>query len=280
MRSRRSSVAVDESKRYPPSNDIAPWAFSRRSFNYPPSPQLSFFGISDKRKSMPITSKPGLDGLCLPSTEEPPSLSVPPPPAEDESSQDLKTIPRRSFSLFRRMTMTYSQPTSPVPVTSKSTKSPWPRFRSSSKSSVQGLTNSNEATESAPQSINRVPPRPTRPIPAVPQEESPRTSESSQPTKRPDARRYHNRSASLQETHMPPAEPPSLVGWNALSRTRRGGTSLDLNHAVGSAETSTRSSHNLLFGTEERRERISTVRDLAILPAQRVMRYVLLFKGF
>ena len=79
---------------------------------------------------------------------------------------------------------------------------------------------------------------------------------------------------------MPPAEPPSLVGWNALSRTRRGGTSLDLNHAVGSAETSTRSSHNLLFGTEERRERISTVRDLAILPAQRVMRYVLLFKGF
>lgn len=78
---------------------------------------------------------------------------------------------------------------------------------------------------------------------------------------------------------MPPVEPPSLMAWNTLNPARRGGTSLDLNHAIGSAETSTRSSHNLLFGTEERRERIPTVRDLAILPAQRVMRYVLLFKG-
>jgi len=69
-----------------------------------------------------------------------------------------------------------------------------------------------------------------------------------------------------------------LVGWNTVNSMRRGGTSLDLNHAIGSVETSTHSSHNHLFGTEERRERIPTVRDLAILPAQRVMRYVLLFK--
>jgi hypothetical protein len=55
--------------------------------------------------------------------------------------------------------------------------------------------------------------------------------------------------------------------------------SLDMNHAIASVETSTRSSHNLLFGVEERRERVPTVRDLAILPTQRVMRYVLLFKG-
>ena len=78
---------------------------------------------------------------------------------------------------------------------------------------------------------------------------------------------------------MPPAEPPSLVGWTTPNPMGRGGTSLDLDHVFGSPETSTNSSHNLNFGPEERRERISTVRDLAILPAQRVMRYVLLFKG-
>lgn len=75
---------------------------------------------------------------------------------------------------------------------------------------------------------------------------------------------------------MPPAESPSLDGWGGSNRMRRGGTSLDMNH-IGSAEISTRSSHNLLFGTEGR-EKIPTVRDLAIVPAQRVVRYVLLFK--
>ena len=278
-RSRRSSGAVDESKRSPPPSDIAPWPLSRGSFNYPSTPQLSLFGIPDKRKSMPVTSNSGLDISCPFPTEEPPSSSVPPPPAECESPQDPKTNPRRSLSLFRRMTMTCTQPTSPVPFTPKSTKSSWPRFRSSSKTSVQGLANSNEVIESPPRQINRVPPRPTRPIPAVPQDESPRTSESSEPNKRADTRRYHNRSASLQETHTPPAEPPSFVGWNTSNPMRRGGTSLDLNHAIGSAESSTRSSHNIHFETEERRERVPTVRDLAILPAQRVMRYVLLFKG-
>ena len=78
---------------------------------------------------------------------------------------------------------------------------------------------------------------------------------------------------------MSPAEPPPLMGWNSLNSTRRAGRSLDLNHVVESAESSTRSGHNLPFGTEERREKTPTVRDLAILPAQRVMRYVLLFKG-
>lgn len=76
---------------------------------------------------------------------------------------------------------------------------------------------------------------------------------------------------------MPPGEPLSLDGWDLTNPRRRGGTSLDMNH-IGSAEISTRSSHNLLFGTEGR-EKIPTVRDLAIVPAQRVVRYVLLFKG-
>lgn len=279
MRSRGGSVTVDESKRSPAPNDIAPWAFSRRSFNYPSSPQLSFFGISDKRKSMPITSKSGLDISCPFPTEEPSSPQVPPPPTEGDSPQESKTTPRRSFSLFRRITMTSTQPTSPASFSSKSTRPSWPRFRSPSKTSVQGLANSNELIESLPRQINRAPPRPTRPIPSPPQEESPRTSESSEPSKSTNTRRYHNRSASLHETHTPPAEPPSFAGWNSPVPMRRGGTSLDLNHVIGSAETSTRSSHNLPFGTEEKRERLPTVRDLAILPAQRVMRYVLLFKG-
>lgn len=76
---------------------------------------------------------------------------------------------------------------------------------------------------------------------------------------------------------MSSAEPPSSMAWNTPNPIRRGGASLDMNHVIGSFETSTYSSHNL-FG-EERRERIPTVRDLAILPTQRVMRYVLLFKG-
>jgi hypothetical protein len=120
-----------------------------------------------------------------------------------------------------------------------------------------------------------VPPRPMRPIPPVPQESLP-MSESNEPR---NARRHHNRSASLQEAHIPSAEPPSSIAWNTPNPTKRGGVSLDMNHAIRSVETSTHSSHNLLFGAVERREKVPTVRDLAIVPAQRVMRYVLLFKG-
>lgn len=75
------------------------------------------------------------------------------------------------------------------------------------------------------------------------------------------------------------AASPSMVGWSTPNPVRRGGASLDLHHVIGSVESSTRSSHNPSLGTEERRERIPTVRDLAILPAQRIMRYVLLFRG-
>ena len=275
MRSRRCSADVDESKQSPPPNDnTLSWNFGRKSFSPPSSPRLSSFGVPDKRKTMPMMNKSSLDVSYSFPREESPTPSVPPLPAEFEPPQDPKTAPRRSFSLFRRMTCT--QPSSPVPLTPKSTRSSWGRFRSSSKTSAQGLpdSNSNEITESPPQQINRVPPRPTRPIPPVPQE-SPPTSEFGEPNKRTNVRRYHNRSASLQETHVPP-EPPLSMAPNTM---RRGGTSLDMNHIFVSAETSTRSSHNLLFGTEERRERIPTVRDLAITPAQRAVRYVLLFKG-
>jgi hypothetical protein len=280
MRSRRSSDAVDKSTRSPPPVDGAvSRSFSRKSFNYPSSPQISFFAFSDKRKTVPPTSKSSLDVSRPFPTQEAPSPPVPPLP-ESDSSQDYKTSPRRSFSLFRRKTSSQassSQTGSPVPVTPRSAKSSWRPFRASSKSSVQAPAYSNEAIES-PRCIHQVPPRPTRPLPPVPQD-SPLISESGEPRKATSARRRHNRSASLQEAHIPSVEPPLSVAWNAFNPTRRGGMSLDMNHAIASVETSTRSSHNLLFGVEERRERVPTVRDLAILPTQRVMRYVLLFKG-
>lgn len=271
VRSRKSSSAVDESKQPPLPNDNGPSSDARRrSFNPPPSPQLSFFGISEKRKSVPMAGRSSFDVSYQFPADGIPPLPVPPTPAEAESPQDPKTLPRRSFSLFRRTTY-------PVPLTSKLSKSSWRPFRSSNKTSAQCPGNSIEPIESLPQQMNRVPPRPTRPIPPVPQE-TPPMSEPSELNKgtNANARRYHNRSASLQETHMPPPESPSLDGWDLSNPMKRGGTSLDMNH-IGSFEISTRSSHNLLFGTEGR-EKIPTMRDLAIVPAQRVVRYVLLFK--
>ena len=206
---------------------------------------------------------------------EAPPLPVPPPPIENELPQESKTTLRRSFSLFRRKTS--SQMSSPVQANSKSMKASWRRFRSSSKTSVQSPINSNEATESPPLQVDWVPPRPTRPIPPVPQE-TPYTSELGELNQTTRTLRRRNRSASLQ-THIAPTEPPPSTGWNTPNPMKRGGMSLDMNHVIGSFESSTRSSHNLLFGTGGRRERIPTVRDLAILPTQRVMRYVLLFKG-
>jgi len=276
MRSRRSSGAVDESKQTPPPNDSNVSRNSSRKSSNHPSSQLSFFGFRDRRNTVPLVGGSCLDVARPFSTEEAPSPPVPPPPTETEPSQDQKTTLRRSFSLFRRKTS--SQMNSPVPVTPKSAKSPWRRFRSSSKTSVQGPANSNEVIEYPPRHFNRVAPRPTRPIPPVPQE-SPPTSESGEPNESTNTLRRHNRSASLQEAHMPLAEPPPSIGWNTPNPVTRGGASLDMNHFIGSVETSTRSSHNLLFGTDERRERLPTVRDLAILPTQRVMRYVLFFKG-
>ena len=274
VRSRRGSAAIDESKRSSPSaNGHASLGFSRRGFGYPSSPPTSFFAFSDKRKTMPPMSESSLDFSRRFSTEEAPS----PPPAplhvEIESSQDHKTAPRRSFSLFRRKTSSQTNP--PAPTSPKLRKPSWRRFRSSSKSSIQAPTYSNEVIES-PRHINQMPPRPTRPLPPVPQE-SPPISDSAEPEKSTSTLRRHNRSASLQEAHMSSAEPPSSMAWNTPNPIRRGGASLDMNHVIGSFETSTYSSHNL-FG-EERRERIPTVRDLAILPTQRVRRYVLLFKG-
>jgi hypothetical protein len=267
---------VDESKQFPPPSDSNPsWSFGRKSFSPPSSPQLSFLGASDKRTKMPMANKSSLDISYSFPTKEPPSPSVPTLRAECEAPQDSNTAPRRSFSLFRRMTGT--QTSSSVPSTPKPARYSWRRFSGSSgKASAQGMavSSSNEVIKSSLPEINRVPPRPTRPIPPVPQE-SPPTTEFGESNKRTNARRYHNRSASLQETHALP-EPPSLMVHH---RVRRGGGSLDMNHIFVSAETSTRSSHNLLDGTEERRERTRTVRELAITPAQRAVRYVLLFKG-
>ena len=277
VRSPRSSGAVDEPKRAPPPNDSdASQCLSRKSLNHPSSPQLSFFGFPDRRKTVPQISKSSLDvSRSFPIPEAPP-LPVPPLPTEIELSQDPKTTPRRSFSLFRRKTS--SQTSSPVLATSKSMKASWRRFRSSSKSSVQDPTNLNEVIESPPRPVNQVPPRPTRPIPPIPQEPLP-VSELGELDQSTHTFWRHNRSTSLQEEYMPSAEPPPSSGWNTPNPMKRGGASLDMNHIIGSFESSTRSSHNLLFGTGERRERIPTVRDLAILPAQRVMRYVLWFKG-
>ncbi|KAF9654107.1 hypothetical protein BDM02DRAFT_3133587, partial [Thelephora ganbajun] len=114
VRSRRSSNAVDESKRSPSSNDSnVSRSFSRKSFNRPSSPQLSFFGFSDKRKAVPLTSKSSLDVSRPFPTEGAPSPPILPPPTESESSQDSKTTPRRSFSFFKRKTS--SQTSSPAP---------------------------------------------------------------------------------------------------------------------------------------------------------------------
>lgn len=272
VRSRRSSGSVDEPTRSPPPIDSnSSWNVGRKSFNAPSSSQLPFFGTPDKRKSMPVTTRSTLDISCPFPRMEPPSSPL---PTESEVLQDPKTNPRRSFSLFRRKTS--PQTTSPVPSPPKA-KSSWRRFRSSSKSSIQCLGDPSEVIESPPPPMNRVPPRPTRPIPPVPQESAP-ASEPGESNRPSNARRYHNRSASLQEAYISPAESPLLMGWTSLNSTRRGGASLDMNHVIGSPETSTHSSHNRHFGTEGRRERTPTVRDLAILPAQRVMRYVLLFK--
>lgn len=269
---------MDEPKRSSPSMDVHVSRNSSRKGFSPPSspPPTSFFAFSDKRKTMSPTSEPISDFSQSFPTEEASSPPVPPVPplhAGIESSQDHKATPRRSFSLFKRKTS--SQASSPVLGTPKSAKSSWRRFRSSSKTSAQAPAYSNEIIE-PPRHINQVPPRPTRPVPPVPLE-SPPASESGEPEKPTNTHRRHNRSASLQEAHMLSAGPPSSATWNTPNPARRGGMSLDLNHAIGSIETSTHSSHNL-FGAE-RRERIPTVRDLAILPAQRAMRYVLMFKG-
>lgn len=271
MRSRRNSGAIDEAKRTPPNGSNVSRNSSRKSSNHP-----SFFGFSDKRNTVPLVGGSCLDVARRFSAEEAPSPPVPTPPTETEQSQDQKTTLRRSFSLFRRKTS--SQMNSPVPATPKSAKSPWRRFRSSSKTSSQGPANSNEVIESPPRHFNRVPPRPMGPVPSVPLE-SPPTSESGEPNMSTRTLRRHNRSASLQEAYVPLVEPPPSIGWNTPNPMKRGGASLDMNHFIGSVETSTLSSHNLLFGTDERRERLPTVRDLAILPTQRVMRYVLFFKG-
>lgn len=275
VRSPRTSGVADESKRAtPPNDDDVSRNLSRKSLNSS-SLQLSFFGFSDRRKTIPQMSKSSFDVSRPFAVVEAPPLPVPPPPIENELPQESKTTLRRSFSLFRRKTS--SQMSSPVQANSKSMKASWRRFRSSSKTSVQSPINSNEATESPPLQVDWVPPRPTRPIPPVPQE-TPYTSELGELNQTTRTLRRRNRSASLQ-THIAPTEPPPSTGWNTPNPMKRGGMSLDMNHVIGSFESSTRSSHNLLFGTGGRRERIPTVRDLAILPTQRVMRYVLLFKG-
>ena len=276
VRSPKSSDAVDESKQASlPNDDDVPQSLSRKSLNHS-SLQLSFFGFPDRRKTVPQMTKSSLDISRSFPIVEPPPLPVLPPPTESESSQDPKSTARRSFSLFRRKTS--SQTSSPVLATSKSMKASWRRFRSSSKTSVQSPIDSNEVIESPPLHANQVPPRPTRPIPPVPQEPPP-VSELGELNQSTRTLRRHNRSASLQEAHIPSPEPPPSIGWSTPNPMKRGGVSLDMNHVMGSIESSTRSSHNLLFGTGQRRERIPTVRDLAILPTQRVMRYVLLFKG-
>jgi len=272
---RGSSGVADELKRASPPNDASvSRSLSRKSLNHTSSPQLSLFGFSDKRKTIPL-SRSTLDvSRPFPIVEAPPP-PVPPLPTENESPPDPKAIPRRSFSLFRRKTS--SQASSPTPATQKSAKSSWRRFRSSSKTSDQGLTDSNDVIEFQPQQIHQVPPRPTRPVPPVPRQTLP-ASELGELNNSTHPLRRHGRSASLQDRYAFPANPPPS-SWIAPNSMRRGGMSLDMNHIVRSAETSTRSSHDLSFGTGERRERTPTVRDLAILPTQRVMRYVLLFKG-
>jgi len=257
---------VDEPKRSPPPTDrYASRSFKRRSLNHPSSSQVSSFAFSDRRGTVPPMGESSFD-VSRPF----PSPPAPPPPAEIASPQDQKSTHRRSFSLFKRKTS--SQTSSPVPSTPKSAKSPWRSFRSPSKIWGHAPTHSNEVAEPTLQA----PPRPTRPVPPVPQE-SLLQSVSGEQGKSSNTFRHHNRSASLREAHMPPVEPPSIA-WNSLNPTKRGGMSLDTNHPIGSIETSTRSSHNL-SGSGERRERMPAVRDLAILPTQRVMRYVLLFKG-
>ena len=276
VRSPRTSGVTDESKRAAPPNDNdVPRNLSRKSLNSS-SLQLPFFGLSERRKTIPQMSKSSFDVSRPFQVVEEPPLPVPPPPTESESSREPKITLRRSFSLFRRKTS--SQTSSPVLATSKSMKASWRRFRSSSKTSVQSPINSNETIESPPLQVDRAPPRPTRPIPPVPQEALP-VSELGELNQTTRTLRRRNRSASLQEMYMASTEPPPSTGWNTPNPMKRGGASLDMNHVIGSFESSTRSSHNLLFGTGGRRERIPTVRDLAILPTQRVMRYVLLFKG-
>ena len=257
---------MDEPKRSPPPVDrYTSRSFSRKSIDHPSSSHIPSF-FSDRRGTVPPMSESRF------SVSRPlPPPPAPPPPAESESSQDQKTTPKRSFSLFKRKSS--SQSSSPSPATPKSAKSSWRSFRSPSKIWGHAPTYSNEVVESPVQA----PPRPTRPVPPVPQE-PPVESVSVKPGKSSNTLRRHNRSASLQEAHIPCVEPLPPVAWNSLNRTKRGGASLDANHAVGSIDTSTRSSHNL-SGAGERRERMPTVRDLAILPTQRVMRYVLLFKG-
>jgi hypothetical protein len=58
-----------------------------------------------------------------------------------------------------------------------------------------------------------------------------------------------------------PARPASSIGYSRSTST----------HGLGAASSS---SHDC------KREKIPTVRDLAILPTQRVMRFVLLYKGW
>ena len=268
MRSRRSSAAVEEPKRSPPPTDrYGSRSSSRKSFNHPSSPHISsFFALSDRRGTVPPMSESSAS--VSPPLPYPPAPSL---PAESESPQDQKTTHRRSFSLFKRKST--SQTSSPVPATPKSMKSSWRSFRSPSKIWGQAPTYSNEVVDPPRQA----PPRPTRPVPPIPQESLPE-SVSGQPGKSPNTLRRHNRSASLQEAHITCIEPLPPIPWNSLNHAKRGRMSLDMDHPVGSIRTSTRSSHNL-SGGGERREKMSSVRDLAILPTQRVMRYVLLFKG-
>lgn len=265
-RGRRSSAAVDEPKRSPPPADrYASRSSSRKSFNHPSSPQVSCFALSDRRGTVPPMSESSFS-VSRPFHSPP----APSPPAENESPHDQKTH-RRSFSLFKRKSS--GQASSPVPATPKLAKSSWRSFRSPSKIWGQAPIYSNEVVDPPQQT----PPRPTRPVPPIPQDSLPE-SVSGQPGKPQNTLRRHNRSASLQEAHVQCIAPPPPITWNSLNHTKRGGMSLDMNHAVGSIGTSTRSSHNF-SGAGERREKMPTVRDLAILPTQRVMRYVLLFKG-
>ena len=277
VRSRRSSVTVDESNQAPPSNDSnAPRNLGRKSLNPPSPPQLSF-ALPDRRKTIPMMAKSSLDVSRPFPIAGATSLPAPPLPTENGlSSQGPKTTLRRSFSLFRRKTYT-----SPAPASSISVKSSWYRFRSSSKTLLQGSTNPNEpieSLESPPRYVNQMPPRPTRPVPPIPQEPPP-VSELGELDRSTYTPWRHDRRASLQETPIPSTESSPPTGWNTPNFRRRGGASLDLNHVIRSVESSTRSSHNLLYAPGERREKVSTVRDLAILPPQRVMRYVMLFRG-
>lgn len=269
---------MDQSKRSPPPTEgHVSRSFSRKSFNHSSTPPSSFFSFSDKRKTMPPMSESLSLGVSEPfPTEETTSPPAPLLHAESEPPPDRKASHRRTFSIFKRKSP--SQTSSPLLAIPKSEK-PWRRFRASSKGWVQAPIYSNEVVE-PPRQVNQAPRRPTRPIPPTPQE-SPPTSVSGELGEATNTPRRHNRSASLQEAHISSGEPPSSVAWNAPNPIQRGGMSLDMNHAIGSVENSTHSSYNLLGAGErwERRERIPTVRDLAILPTQRVMRYVLLFKG-